>query len=138
MMAGSLKFLSQEMSLIMPSSEFSNWFETASLLPMMWQKRSVLPTSIPRKRSGLLGNCFVFFMGSMLVRKGTQNISRRKSHSLIKTDSEDLRCCSDLEAMRTASGLILFTESSAERQSSRRSFRLPDAAVLGSYLERLL
>lgn len=34
----------------------------------------------------------------MVVRKGTQNISRRKSHSLIKTDSQDLRCCSDLKA----------------------------------------
>lgn len=55
-------------------------------------------TSIPRKRSGVLGECLVFFMSSMDGRKGTQNIYRRKSDSLIKTDSEDLRCCSDLKA----------------------------------------
>ena len=52
------------------------------------------------KESWSVGRDSGIFHGCFVVLFGTQNISRRESHSLIKTDSKDLRCCSDLKAGR--------------------------------------
>ena len=65
-----VSFLSHVKSDLMPLLVLSKRSELVRCAWMMWQKRSFLPTSIPRKKLGRLLGLVVVFMSLMVVPDG--------------------------------------------------------------------